>query len=160
MIPGYLSFCVAWSMVVGTAFVPGNTLDTQWAILTGAGAILASAMSFFLGARKEGSKIIVGRAIGALFTGICATRFAAHWFSPLQSMLADPILIIGFGFGAGVPGYLLAHYVVKWFSRHGADIVDKQMNIWHDKLNPKPFATKRVDEEKKKGKNTNETNDP
>lgn len=129
MITGYLIMFAGVSVIWGTANLPGATLDSQWVLLTLAGAIVASSSAFLLNPAKEPPRIVVGRALFSGVVGVAGSRFVAHYVEWLKNMLSsDQIFIFLAGFGFGLLGFFIAYALVKTGFRRSQDIVDRGMD--------------------------------
>lgn len=131
MITGYLVLFAGVSIVMGAANLPGATLDSQWVLLTLAGAIVASSTAFLLNPTREPARIVVGRALVSGVAGVVGSRLVAHKVSWLKDLLSgDHIFMFGAGFSLGLIGFVLAYAFIRTGFNRAQKIADHQIQRW------------------------------
>lgn len=99
-----------------------------WTILTMVGSLGASMMAFTLNRITENPRAVIGRVIGAMFTGIALPRFLLVVYPPITNTIHDPIILVACGFLCALLGYAGAAYLVEKAFKMAPSIVDQQMN--------------------------------
>lgn len=99
-----------------------------WSVMPFVGALLSSAMAFFLSASTEDRKRAFGRCIGALLFGIAIPRFIVLFKPDLREFIQDPILLIAGGSTFGLLGYAISAKLVDYSLNRGPQILEDKLN--------------------------------
>ena len=140
--------CFALNQMFAAFIIIATTVELQsegehmvavyWSLMPMLGAIVASGMAFLLNRIDEGPKVIAGRFIMALVTGIGLPRILTYIHPWLKDLSLDPILLVLGGFFCGLMGYAAAKYTVDKFFKDAPGLVDDQMEKLRAKASGKP----------------------
>lgn len=123
-----------------------------WTILTMVGSLCASMMAFTLNRVTENPKAVIGRVIGALFTGVAVPRVLLFFWPSIASTLHDPIILVAVGFVSALFGYAGAAYTVEKAFKIAPSIVDQQVDKLAEKVSIKVVEKQaEVSEQKSSG---------
>ena len=110
--------CFALNQMFAAFIIIATTVELQsegehmvavyWSLMPMLGAIVASGMAFLLNRIDEGPKVIAGRFIMALVTGVGLPRILTYIHPWLKDLSLDPILLVLGGFFCGLMGYAAA----------------------------------------------------
>lgn len=96
------------------AVIPADQLELMsWTLLPMIGATLAAGGAFCLNTQVEMRKVVIGRCLFAIVVGVVFPRLASMTHPWVTSLMADPILKVGAGFGFGLLGYVVSWFLVK-----------------------------------------------
>lgn len=138
MITGYIIVLSACTLMIAAANVPGSTMDSQFAILTLAGAMMASATAFLVNTAKEPVRIVFGRAFFSAACGVVGTRVLHYKIEWVKSMItSDQILTFGFGFALGFAGFLLALPFIRTSASRADSVAKKLVDTLENRYAPK-----------------------
>jgi hypothetical protein len=100
----------------------------MWSVMPLVGAMLSSAMAFFLSATPVDRRQAFGRCLGALVFGVCIPRLILVLKPEAQEIIRDPIVLIAGGSVFGLVGYSLISKIVNYFLSKGPKVLEKKLN--------------------------------
>jgi len=150
MIPGMILLTSGVILAAGAANLPGSTLDAMFAILTLAGAIVASSTAFLLNPTKETAKVKIGRAFIAGVSGVVGTRLlGAFWDDFRLFVEKDQILMFGAGFAFGIVGFSVAVVLVKSVEQRAQSLVDRTLDWGQTRFIPGSTYQTQMEQERR-----------
>lgn len=106
----------------------------SWTLLPLIGATIASGGAFCLNTQQEVRKIVIGRCLFALMSGVVGPRFISLAQPWIKELMADPILKVGAGFLCGLVVYILSWWVVKGMYARAAPIAAKLVQVAEERI--------------------------
>ena len=162
MTPGFLVLASGITVLIGAAQIEVATLDSMFAILTLAGALVASSTAFLVNPTRETVSVKIGRTLFSGAFGVVGSRMIWHlsakyeWLSGIRDMLAsDQIVLFGAGLVIGLIGLWISVSVFKTGERHAKNMVERYANWADHRYGPPDVApqirhTAAEDDDKKK----------
>lgn len=147
---GGLIILASGILTIGAAQLPGATLDSMFAILTMAGAIIASSAAFLVLANEETIRTKIGRFITAMSFGVFGPRFTGAWFSGFKDFVEkDQILMVASGFVFGGLAFLIAVALIKSVDKNAQSIVNRVLDWGASRFSTQVYQSRFEDELKK-----------
>lgn len=98
------------------------------------GSLIGGLVSYFFNPRNEPPKIIGGRAMVCVVTGVIGTRIMGFLHPWVNELFSDPLLLIGAGVMNGGFGFILSFWFFRGGWQRAPRIAEQQLDLVEQKF--------------------------
>ena len=122
--------CVIGPLLGVSSVTDLDTLYTAWTL---AGGMVGAGIAFSWRGATEPMRVVVGRAIFALVSGVGTPPLASFFYPQLENFTKNPILLACMGMVAALLGYTIGHAVVRLLQKReeriGREVLKRTIGI-------------------------------